>query len=97
MGRAQDTSRPPLSQRGQPPLSQRKQPSLAQRGQPRPGQPQQPESVGRPDDGKPCWVVIGTDRLEGIVHAWYRDESTGQWHALVVSWLPQSAVQPRTP
>ena len=95
MGRAQDSFRPPLSQRGQPPPHSG-QPSLAQRGQ-RTGQPQQPESVGRPDDGKPCWVVIGTDRLEGVVHAWYRDECTGQWHALVVSWLPQSAVRPRTP
>ena len=40
------------------------------------------------DPGRPCWVAVGDDRHEGTVHAWYRDEVTGEWHALVVAWLP---------
>ena len=50
----------------------------------------------RPDDGKPCWVVVGPARAEGTIHAWWRDEGSGQWHALVIAWLPAESVSRRT-
>ena len=47
------------------------------------------------DAGRPCWVDVGDDRHEGTVHAWYRDEASGEWHALVMVWLPGGSVSPR--
>lgn len=49
----------------------------------------------RPDDGKPCWVIVGSTRSEGTIHAWWKDEQTGLWHALVIAWLPSFAVERR--
>ncbi len=49
------------------------------------------------DAGRPCWVAMGDGRREGTVHAWYRDEVNGEWHALVMAWLPGRIVSPREP
>jgi hypothetical protein len=40
-------------------------------------------------------VTLGDGRYEGTLHAWYRDAATGEWHALVMAWLPGSIVSPR--
>lgn len=69
----------------------RLRPPLAERGRP------EAAVAHPPDDGRPCWVVLGAERCEGTLHAWYRDESSGQWHALVIAWLPSRAVVRRDP
>ena len=68
--------------------------SLAQR--PIGGQPSPDERSPEPHDGKPCWVRLGDRQTPATVHAW-RQDSHGRWHALVVAWLPSSAVTKRDP
>lgn len=54
-------------------------------------------AASTPDDaaGRPCWVGVAGATVPGVVHAWRRDSSSGQWEALVVAWVPAPAVRPR--
>jgi hypothetical protein len=88
MGGPQDRTRAPLAERGRRIAQQ--QNSGAQQPPEPPEQPEQP-----PDEGRPCWVLLGDHRQPGTVHGWHRDEATGQWLALVVAWLPSTAVERR--
>ena len=49
-------------------------------------------NVPSADASRPWWVAVGDAYHEGTVHAWYRDEATGEWHALVMVWLPGTTV-----
>ena len=82
MGRSSDRLRAPLSERGHRSAAAAEAAAMA-------------ASVTPPGDGRPCWVHVGDGRVEGVVHGWHRDETSGQWHALVVAWLPAVAVAPR--
>ena len=84
MGRSSDRLRAPLSERGHRPPASAEAASQASQA-----------SLAHPGDGRPCWVRLGEARIEGVVHGWHRDEASGQWHALVVAWLPAAAVAPR--
>ena len=56
---------------------------------------QQPEPDPPPDpDGRPCWLDLDGRRIPGTVHGWYRHDD-GSWSALVLAWLPGTAVRPR--
>jgi hypothetical protein len=86
MGRSSDRLRAPLSERGHRSVAASVAASEAA---------SEVASVMHPGDGRPCWVQLGEGHVEGVVHGWHRDEASGQWHALVVAWLPAVAVAPR--
>ena len=65
---------------------------LAERGRPR-----RQGGGEQSQDGRPCWVRLGAEPLAGTVHAWRRDQVTGQWEALVVAWMRAEDVGPRDP